>query len=175
MFGRTELGQFYQSVSKDGGISWTSPRPVPLAASYTPPMIVRIPATGDLLLVWNQASGEEILSGLTRHRLSTAVSKDDGVAWSHFRNLESLDDRVKLNAPPATPQVYRMVDYEYRQPVDRTRYRHAPGCLRICYPTVVFNEREVAVAYDYGYGVGDFENKSATKIKIVSLDWLYGK
>ncbi len=175
MFGRSELGRFYQSVSKDHGVNWSAPKPVNLAAAYAPPMLARISSTGDLLLVWNQASGEEILSGLSRHRLSTAVSRDDGLTWSTFRNLESLDDRERLASPPATPHVYRMVDYEYRQPVDRLRYKHAPGCLRICYPTVVFHGDEVAFAYDYGYGVGELEHASATKIKIVPVGWLYGK
>jgi BNR repeat protein len=176
MFGRTELGRFYRSVSKDGGASWSVPEPVALACAYCAPLLIRIPATGDLLLVWNQASGEEILAGLSRHRLSTAISRDDGTTWTHFNNLESLDDRTRLASPPAEPHVYRMVDYEYRQPVDRVRYRFAPGCLRICYPSVVFHEKEVAIAYDYGHGVGELaERNSTTKIKVVSLDWLYGR
>ncbi len=173
MFGRTELGRFYQTRSKDEGITWTPAHPVHLAASYTPPLLTRIPSTGDLLLVWNQASIEEILAGLSRHRLSTAISKDGGQTWSHFHNLESLDDRTQLADPPSTPQVYRMVDYEYRQPVDRVRYPHAPGCIRICYPTVAFAGNEAAITYDYGYGVGQFTNASATKIQVVTLDWLY--
>jgi sialidase-1 len=174
MFGRTELGRFYQSISNNGGVSWPAAEPVNLAASYTPPMLVRIPSTGDVLLVWNQASGEEILAGLARHRLSTAISNDGGVTWGHFHNLESLDDRAKLNAPPSTPHLYRMVDYGYRQPVDRAQYTHAPGCVRICYPTLVFDRNEVAIAYDYGSGVGEFQDAYSTKIQIVSLDWLYG-
>src|SRR5262249_50426168 len=161
------------TVSKDGGIRWTPPRRVAVAASYAPPMIVRIPATGDLLLVWNQALPEEILAGLHRHRLSTAISADEGESWGHFRNLESLDDRTRLNVPP--PQVYRMADYKYKSPIDRTRYPHAPGCLRICYPTVAFHGNEAAFTYDYGYGTGEFQKASATKVKIVSLDWLYGR
>lgn len=60
------------------------------------------------------------------------------------------------------------------QPSDRQRYHRAPGALRVCYPTVVFNEKEVAISYDFGYSAGDPQNrKSATKIKIVTLDWLY--
>ena len=170
-----ELGRFYQSFSKDGGISWTVPQPVALAASYAPPMLVRIPSTDHVLLIWNQASGEEILAGLSRHRLSTAISEDNGLTWGHFRNLESLDDSARLNPPPSAPYVYRMVDYFYGQPVNHERYRHAPGCLRICYPTVVFDANEVAITYDYGYGVAEFKNASATKIQILSLSELYGK
>jgi hypothetical protein len=40
---------------------------------------------------------------------------------------------------------------------------------------VAFSGREVAVTYDYGYGVKEFEKKSATRIKVLSRDWLYGR
>jgi len=173
MYGRSELGRFYQSISRDQGVTWSAPRPAPVAASYAPPMLVRIPKTGDLLLVWNQASAEEIVAGLSRHRLSTAISKNGGAAWAHFRNLESMDDRTYID-PPAKPEVLRSAE-GYRQPSDRSRYPRSPGCLRICYPTVVFNGDEVAIAYDYGYGVGELAEKHATKIEIVTVDWLYGR
>lgn len=174
--GRTEFGRPYRSVSADGGVSWSSPDPVELACGYTPTTLIRIPQTGDLLLVWNQVSTEEILSGLHRHRLSTAVSGDDGTTWEHFRNLESLDDRARIDPPPAAPQVYRMKDYAYHQPTDRDRYPYSPGCLRICYPTVAFGPDEATIAYDYGFGgPGALAEGSATRLKVVSLDWLYGR
>jgi hypothetical protein len=172
MFGRTELGRFYQSVSRDGGIHWTAPQPTSIAAAYAPPMLVRIPGSNDLLLVWNQASAEEIRAGLSRHRLSTAVSSDGGSTWSHFRNLESMDDRTRLD-PPSRPEVLRS-EGGYRQPTDGQHYPHSPACLRICYPTVAFNCPEVAITYDYGYGVGEYTNRHATRIKIVDRSWLYG-
>ena len=68
-----------------------------------------------------------------------------------------------------------MRNYGCRQPTDRKRYPLAPGCLRICYATVAFADEEVAIAYDYGYGLGKFEKQSATKVKNVSMDWLYGR
>jgi hypothetical protein len=176
MFGRTELGRFYQSNSTDGGITWSVPEPTLLAASYAPPMVTRIPATGHLLLVWNQTSTEEILAGLPRHRLSTAISKDFGMSWTHFRNLESLDDISRV--VPPSPQVYRMsgvadINQSSRQPTDWNRYPHAPGFLSVSYPTVVFWRDEVAFAYLYGNGPGEMKNRFATKIKVVALDWLY--
>ncbi len=171
MFGRTELGQFYQSVSQDRGVRWSAPQPAPVAASYSPPMLVRIPGSADLLLVWNQASPEEIRAGLSRHRLSTAVSSDGGATWNHFRNLESMDDRTRVE-PPQRPEVLRSAE-GYRQPTDPSRYSRSPGCLRTCYPTVVFSGDEVAITYDYGYGIGEFANRHATRIKIVNRSWLY--
>ena len=174
MFGRTELGQIYQTYSEDGGISWKHPVPTGLASSYAPSTLIRIPQTGDLLLVWNQVSAEEILTGLHRHRLSTAISKDQGATWKHFRNLESLDNRVRITAPTGIPNVIRMKKSDYRQP-DPTRYPHAPGCLRICYATVAFSKHEAAITYDFGYGVGALRNRHSTRIKILPFDWLYGR
>ncbi len=173
MYGRTELGVFYESVSRDRGVTWSAPKPTRVAASYTPPMLVRLPKSDDLLLVWNQASAEEIGAGLSRHRLSTAISSDGGTTWKHHRNLESMDDRAYLE-PPARPVVVLRPEGGYRQPADRVRYPRSPGCLRICYPTVVFDGDEVAIAYDYGYGVGEFLNQHATRIKVLHKQWLYG-
>lgn len=176
LYGRTEFGRPYQSISKDKGVSWSNPTPLQLASAYSPSTLSRIPATNDLLLVWNHVSTEEILAGLARHRLSTAISRDEGATWTHFRNLESLDDRTRIEPPPAEPKVYRMTNYGYRPPVDPRRYPHSPGCLRICYATVAFRDREIAIAYDYGFGgPGSLKEGSATKIKVVSLDWLYGR
>jgi hypothetical protein len=176
MIARTQLGRPYRSISNDGGISWSNPEPMDLGSSPSPHTLARIPSTGDLLLVWNQASTEECLNGLMRHRLSTAVSRDGGRTWSCFRNLESLDGRTHVEPPPPQPKVYLMQNWRYIQPSDHRRYPHAPGCLRVTYPTVTFWQNEVAIAHDYGMGgPGMLEKGSATKIKIVSLDWIYGK
>jgi hypothetical protein len=67
-----------------------------------------------------------------------------------------------------------MTHFDFRQPVDLTRYPHAPGCSRVCYPDAAFRGNEVAIAYDYGYGgPGELKDGSTTKIKVVSVDWLY--
>ena len=174
MLGRTELGQFYKTHSADKGVTWKHPVPTGLASSYAPATLMRIPGTTDLMVVWNQVTEAEILSGLHRHRLSTAVSTDHGATWKHFRNLESLDDRTRIDAPGGKPRVIRMKKYGYKPP-NKKKYPHAPGCLRVCYATVAFSGREVAVTYDYGYGVDEFEKKSATRIKVLSRDWLYGR
>ena len=174
MFGRTELGQIYKSHSRDQGISWTHPVPTGLASSYAPSTLIRIPKTGDLLLVWNQVSADEIKHGLQRHRLSMAISTDQGENWKHFRNLESLDNRVSIKVPSGQPNVIRMKEYGYRHP-DPGQYPHAPGCLRVCYATVAFSGDEVAICYDYGYGVGVFKNAHATRTRIYTLDGLYGR
>lgn len=171
MYGRTELSRQYVSISEDGGECWSNPQPGPLATAYTRSQIRRIPKTEDLLIIWNQASREEVLSGLSRHRLSCAISKDDGVSWGHYQNLESLDDVSHIEPPPAEPiEVTRMEIDGYRQPTDLKRYHRAPGSIRICYASVAFIEDEVLVTYDYS-------NKEAsahgTKLRILPVDWFY--
>ncbi|MDA1049688.1 MAG: hypothetical protein O3C40_04300 [Planctomycetota bacterium] len=43
----------------------------------------------------------------------------------------------------------------------------------ICYATVAFRDHEVALTYDYDYGVDEFQDESATRVKVFSIDWLY--
>ena len=79
-------------------------QPTELASSQSPPLLIRIPSTGDLLCVWNQASGEEIRRGYLRGRLSSAISRDNGMTWEHFKTIErheGLDkaDRITPEFP----------------------------------------------------------------------------
>jgi hypothetical protein len=160
MFGRTELGRQFVSYSKDRGESWSEPQPGPLASAYAPALLTRLPGSKDLLAIWNQVSAQEILSGLHRHRLSCAVSSDDGKTWKHFRNLESLDKTSHVEPPPV--QVYRMEKYHY-----------AEGPTRICYPSVAFLGDEAVICYDYGeIGKGGKE-RHATKLVVVPIKWFY--
>jgi len=170
---RSELGRMYRCYSSDGGISWTRPEAMQIAASYTPHMIRRIPSTGDLLMIWNQGSRQEITTGLHRHRLSCAISKDDGQTWANFKNLESLDDVTVVSPPPAweTRAVAPYESYGYYQPQPGLkRYHRAPGILRICYPTIAFVGNEVAVAYDIGVGTLG-ENVLGGRIRVIPVEW----
>jgi Neuraminidase (sialidase) len=84
---RTTIGQIYFVYSDDGGESWGVPVPSGLAGAYAPCRIRRISSTGDLVLVWNQVSRQEIENGYERNRLSIAISKDDGKTWQHAKTL----------------------------------------------------------------------------------------
>ncbi len=171
---RNQTGRIYRSWSADGGIGWTWPEPLQVAASNTPCLLNRMP-TGELLMVWNQNSRQEIVTGLQRHRISCAISRDEGQTWQNFKNLESLDDSDTLPPPPAGDVVVVETfedGYAYQPPSDLKRYHRAPGVLRICYPSVAFVGDEVAIAYDYGFGV--LGKRSGTKLRVIPASWFLG-
>jgi len=169
---RSQVGRPYQSLSTDRGITWSRPEPLPIAASYAPPLLKRLPA-GELLMVWNQSSRGEILMGLDRHRLTCAISRDEGETWENFKNLESLDDRTVIKPPPADRlEIIQRWDEPvgHCQPGDTEAYPRAPGVLRICYPDVLFTGDEAVVVYDYG--VGTLGSKTyGIKLRIIPVEW----
>jgi len=145
MLGRTNLGSLYRSYSEDRGHTWLAPEPTDLALSPSPCCLQRIPKTGDLLVIWNQASRVELIEGVYRHRLTCAVSKDDGLSWQHHRNLESLDDVAHIE--PVVDEM--MLIANIRQPVDRQRYHRAPGPLRCNEPTCTFHDDNAVITYSH--------------------------
>ena len=84
---RTNKGRLHQAHSADGGETWTTPAPVPqgLPTPQSPPLLKRIPATGDLLLIWNAASSS---GNHPRMPLTAAISRDDGATWGCFADLD---------------------------------------------------------------------------------------
>ncbi|MGH9397246.1 MAG: sialidase family protein [Terriglobia bacterium] len=78
---RTSTGHPYQSYSIDGGETWTTPEPMSVESPDSPQSIKRIPATGDLLMVWNNSPTQRL-------PLATAISKDGGHTWQHVKNLD---------------------------------------------------------------------------------------
>ena len=59
-----------------------------LDSPAAPCSAARVPATGDVVLVWNNAKPDEPGSGRPRTPLTAAVSRDDGRTWSNFKNIE---------------------------------------------------------------------------------------
>lgn len=86
---RTQVGHIATAISKDGGDHWGEPSHLPVKAPESPATIRRIPATSDLVLVWNNTLVPGKGHGGTRTPLTTAVSSDEGKTWKHVRNLES--------------------------------------------------------------------------------------
>ena len=88
MFIRTSGGCQYLAYSSDGGDTWSAPVASAIQSPVSPASIKRLPATGDLLLVWNDHS--DIPASLRGKRvpLSVAISKDDGTTWRYAKALE---------------------------------------------------------------------------------------
>ncbi|MEO6136534.1 MAG: sialidase family protein [Ginsengibacter sp.] len=87
MFIRTNAGAQYLSRSKDKGVTWSEIKRSNITSPTSPASIVRIPSTGDLLLVWNNTVNEN------RTPLNIAISKDEGKTWRHIKTLEDNADR----------------------------------------------------------------------------------
>jgi hypothetical protein len=90
MFIRTQLGSQYVSFSNDGCDTWTEPEASQISSPLSPASIERIPATGDLLMVWNDHAAIDESLRNKRTPLTVAISRDEGRTWIRKRNL--LDD-----------------------------------------------------------------------------------
>jgi len=103
---RTEMQRIAQSYSSDGGVHWQQGVFNDMLSSRSEIWIDHLPGTGDLLCVWNQVSAQETRTGFYRSRLTSAVSKDCGASWSHFRTIVQTDgmdevERIRASEPPA--------------------------------------------------------------------------
>ena len=138
MLYRTSLGRLFQSWSSDDGTNWTLPRPSQLAAAQSAAFLRRIPGTNDLLVLWNQASGDEIERGLQRHRLSSAISQDGGATWKFHKNVVCLDkdDRSYVEPPPV--RFYAAKRFSPRLP---------PNFIMSYYPHLAFWNDRVHIHY----------------------------
>jgi predicted neuraminidase len=88
MLCRTHSGCQYRTVSTDQGSSWSQPEPTAILSPCSPASLIRLPATGDLLMVWNDH--RDVAPDLAGKRtpFTAAVSSDDGLTWSAPLTLE---------------------------------------------------------------------------------------
>lgn len=88
---RTQLGSVYQSISADGGMTWSKAESLGVEAPESCPELARVPKTGDLVLIWNASSynPKHFSHFGKRTPLSAAISKDDGKTWSKPRHIEA--------------------------------------------------------------------------------------
>ena len=171
LFGRTNMARIFKCYSEDNGETWTNPEPTPLVSSYAPCALGRMPG-GDLLAVWNQSSLEEVKKTFRRHRLTCAVSSDEGMTWEHHRNLESLDDVAKIEDEVNWDVLDMDHELAYEQPADKTKYPHAPGPLRCTYASIAFTEDRAVIVYDYGSAKGIFGGHFL-KVRSLPYEWFY--
>jgi len=145
MIMRNQLGAIFQSHSSDGGDSWSKPQTTGLKSPESCPDLVKIPRTGDLMIIWNNSLYDPKYYSHFGKRtpLTVAVSRDDGRSWSNPRNIES---------DPA---------WAYSN----------PGCCFTSKGTVFINYW--ACKYQPSGAMSNFPIH--LKAAIVDVDWLYGK
>lgn len=89
MLMRSLRGQSFYTESDDEGLTWSEPYPSGIVTPAAPSLLVRIPDSSDLLLVWNSNfNPDETLLGL-RCPLLCAVSLDGGRSWGLPKALET--------------------------------------------------------------------------------------
>lgn len=91
---RTQLGYIAVSYSADGGDTWSKPTSLGVTAPEAPSTLRRVPATGDLLLVFNDNYEAGAGHGGKRTPLTLAVSGDDGKTWSSRQDIEDRSDQT---------------------------------------------------------------------------------
>lgn len=133
---RTQLGHIAVSESGDGGETWNALVPWNVRAPESPATLRRVPATGELLLVWNNTFREGKDHGGKRTPLTAAVSTDEGRTWHHLRDLET---------DPTHTYAYTSITFD-RDRVLLTYYVHDEKTGRISsrfrsLPTAWFRER----------------------------------
>ena len=169
---RNPTGRAFVSRSTDDGATWSAPEAAALAASNSPIVVRCIPGTDDLLTIWNQASNDEIRNGHARCRLSTAISKDKGVSWEHFRNLESQDTCAYVEPePPAREPVKKREDIRMCSLTrDETEYELTGSKYVNCsYPSILFFDGLALVTYD----AGGHDVESGLKLRRMPIEWFY--
>ena len=91
MWMRTQVDSQYESVSNDGGISWTDAAPGPLTSPESPVAIGRHPASGLLAVVWNHNTKSTHTAD--RNPICIAFSEDEGTSWFGEHRLDPEPER----------------------------------------------------------------------------------
>lgn len=100
MIMRTTLGQSFVTESFDEGATWTDARPSGIVTPAAPSLLVRIPDTGHLLLIWNPHYNPDRSLHMQRCPLLCAISVNGGRSWELPRALET-DARYSWDYPSA--------------------------------------------------------------------------
>ena len=83
---RPTQGRVYQAFSEDQGVHWSEPEATVLPAPDSPSLVKRIPSTGDLLDLWNNVESH---SNWPRTPLTAAISRDEGLTWEKWRDIDA--------------------------------------------------------------------------------------
>ena len=138
---RTKVGRFFQTHSEDGGENWHEASPTALSSGDVPCDLDRLRDSGQLLVIWNQTSGDEIRNGYYRSRLSVATSADEGQTWRNFKTVDSspgLEPAGRISPPPVA-----------HIRVNPDAGKLPSGFFRCHYPSLAFSGDQVLMTYQY--------------------------
>ncbi|MBP7140265.1 MAG: exo-alpha-sialidase [Opitutaceae bacterium] len=88
-FIRSWHGQSFRSESFDRGATWTEPRPSGVMSALAPTILVRIPESHDILMVWNPTWNPDAALAGVRSVLACSISRDGGMTWGLPKALET--------------------------------------------------------------------------------------
>lgn len=108
MWMRTQLDTQYESVSKDGGITWSEAAPGVLVSPESPLAVARHEATGLLAAVWNHS--RKGAHSADRTPICIAFSQDEGVSWFGERRLDPDPDLGNSDCTFSYPSISFLAD-----------------------------------------------------------------
>jgi len=178
LYCRTSLGRIFTARSSESeelrsgklvkykpGERFENPTATSLASSYSPAAIQRIPKTNDLLIVWNQVSGDEIRAGYRRGRLSSAVSRDDGRTWEHYRTIDTavLPPAGRVEPDPE-PRLARALDFVGTLP---------PDYGGVDYPAINVVGDQVLLSWERSVVRRRPNDVVGRRMRVLPLSWFY--
>lgn len=78
----------YQSISTDGGLTWAQPIKTDIQSPSATNTVMRLPATGDIALFWNNDLSS---AGNERRPLTVIITTDGGLTYHNVRSLVDCD------------------------------------------------------------------------------------
>lgn len=91
---RTSGTKLFQAWSRDGGVTWDTPRASALTAHNSPAALWKLDGSPDILVAWDN-------SATMRTPLAAALSTDGGVTWSRPRVLVDTHGAQQVSYPSA--------------------------------------------------------------------------
>ena len=167
---RSATGRILKSYSSDGGEYWTKVQWTDIPMSNSPCALARIPKTGDLVMIWNQMSAEDIKKGYRRGRLTVGISKDDGQTWENLRIMElspGCKRTTDIKAPPKTAML------RGGQGPDQVLSEIPDGFTHYHYPQIHFSEDGQTIFFLYL--VSTPKGGLPSKWRPFPVSWLYEK
>jgi len=103
MWMRTQVDTQYESISEDGGVTWSQAVPGALVSPESPVAVARHKATGLLAVVWNH--NRRGTHTADRTPICIAFSKDEGTSWSGEQRLDPAPDLDSSNCSFSYPSI----------------------------------------------------------------------